>query len=141
MKNLIFFDKYSKSDRNKDLKQSLLNYKKMHNTNPDMVRTGTITLPTVVFPKSKKYPNGWKLDLNKWVKARGGKCIMVGAGTINGIQYVQKKDGKLKTLFHVIKLPIDIVKPSESSNTYYLVEQGQGIRINETGLSEKRTKL
>ena len=135
MKNSIFFDKYSKNDRNKDLKQSLLNYKKMHNTNPDMVRTGTITLPTVVFP------NGKKLDLNKWIKEKGGKCIMVGAGTINGIQYVQKKDGKLKTLFHVIKLPIDIVKPSESSNTYYLVEQGQGIRIDETGLSEKRTKI
>ncbi|MDD5530909.1 MAG: hypothetical protein PHX21_12900 [bacterium] len=135
MKNSIFFDKYTKQDRKRDMKKSLENYKKMHNTKADMVRIGTIMLPTVVLP------NGKKIDLNQWVKKQGGKVIMVGAGTINGIQYVQKKDGKLKTLFHAIKIPIDIVKPSESSTTYYLVEQGQGIRIDETGLWEKKTKL
>jgi hypothetical protein len=129
MKRMVF-SKYTEDKLLKDVKDSIKRYEQLHSSKSDALREGKIILPDILLG------DGTRLDLNKFVRERGGRCIMVGAGQAIGTLYLQKKHGENKTLFHVHKVPLDMVRPTNKANTFYFVERGEGIRLDARGLWE-----
>lgn len=126
----VEFNRYTPQKLFADIKKSIDRYEQLHESKADALRIGKVVLPNVLLP------NGKTLDLNEFIKSKGGKIIGVRGAEIVGFLYRHPKQGKYKVLLHVPKIAYDVVRPTNSDRNFFIVERGQKIHLDERGMWE-----